>query len=136
MGKTVVDVVAGRTDNRLVERMRARLEAGYWPRVQCMLIVTISSAVAFLTSVLLIVLQVRWVSARYGLAVLAGYATFLLVLRAWMRWKWSRLQLDEEDSDLAGNVLSNVPLDLEVPNAPLRFAGGGGRSGGGGASGS
>jgi hypothetical protein len=32
----------------LVERMRGRLEAGYWPRVHCLLLVGLASAAAFL----------------------------------------------------------------------------------------
>jgi hypothetical protein len=60
--------------DRLVDRMRARLEKGYWPRLHCMLIVTVSTAVAFLTSVLLLVLRIHWMAVRYGAAALAGYA--------------------------------------------------------------
>ena len=52
-------VVAADPDSRLVDRMRASLEAGYWPRVHCMILVTIASAVAFLTSALLLVTQVQ-----------------------------------------------------------------------------
>lgn len=127
------------SETRLVDRMRARLESGYWPRVHCMLIVTVSTAVAFLTSVLLLVLQIHWMAIRYGAAAMAGYATFLLLLRGWVRWRWSRVQLNADGSDVVGDILNNVPINLDVPSlpdAPVRFAGGGGRSGGGGASGS
>jgi hypothetical protein len=120
---------------KLVDRMRTRLERGYWPRVHCMLIVTVSTAAAFLTSFLLLVAQVHWMAVRYGAAALAGYATFLFLLHAWVRWKWSRAKLNADGSDVV-DVVSDVPIDVALPDAPVRFAGAGGRSGGGGASGS
>ena len=40
--------------DRLVERMRGTLEAGYWPRVHCLLLVGLSSGAAFLLSVALL----------------------------------------------------------------------------------
>jgi hypothetical protein len=118
--------------------MRARLETGYWPRVHCMLIVTVSMAAAFLTSFVMLVVHVNWMAVRYGAAALAGYATFLFLLHAWVRWKWSRFQPNADGSDLvdiAANTI-DIPLDLaSLPRGAARFAGGGGRSGGGGATG-
>jgi hypothetical protein len=117
--------------------MRSRLESGYWPRVHCMLLITVSTAAACLTSFLLLVLHVRWMAVRYGAAAVAGYATFLILLHAWVRWKWSHARLNADGSDVV-DAAANIPIDvpLELPDAPLRFAGRGGRSGGGGASGS
>ena len=133
-----LDTVADAPDTRLVDRMRARLEKGYWPRVHCLLIVTVSTAVAFLTSVLLLVLRIHWMAIRYGAAALAGYATVLLLLRGWVHWKWSRASLNADGSDVL-DVANNLPIDLDLPSlpdAPMRMAvGGGGRSGGAGASG-
>ena len=126
-----VNGVTDASDATLVDRLRARLEAGYWPRVHCMILVTIASAVAFLTSALLLVMQIHWMAIRYGLAAVAGYGTFLLLLRAWVRWKWSRFSPDGSGFD-PGDLTGNVSLP-SMPQA--RFAGGGGRSGGGGASG-
>jgi hypothetical protein len=117
--------------------MRTRLETGYWPRVHCMLIVTVSTAAAFLTSVAMLVLQVNSMAIRYGAAALAGYATFLLLLHAWVRWKWSRFKANADGSDIvdvAANAI-DVPGDLRLPRGGRIFSGGGGRSGGGGASG-
>jgi hypothetical protein len=124
---------------RLVDRMRARLESGYWPRVHCMFIVGLSTAAAFLTSFVLIRLRVHWMAVRYGVAAIAGYGTFLLVLQAWVRWRWSRIQLNA-----AGNDFIDVGSGIDIPvpsfsgsgGSEPSFAGGGGRSGGGGASGS
>src|SRR5262249_966178 len=85
---------------KLVDRMRPRLEDGYWPRVHCMLLVTVAAAAAFLTSFLLLVLHVQWMAVRYGAAAVAGYATFLLLLHAWVRWRWSRVKLNADGSDV------------------------------------
>jgi cytochrome b subunit of formate dehydrogenase len=124
---------------RLVDRMRARLESGYWPRVHCMFIVGLSTAAAFLTSFVLMFAHVRWMAVRYGVAAIAGYATFLCLLSAWVRWRWSRAQLNASGDDIM-DVGNN--LDIPVPSfsgsggSGPGFVGGGGRSGGGGASGS
>src|SRR4051794_11789428 len=122
-------------DTRLVDRMRARLEAGYWPRVHCMILVTIAGAAAFLTSFMLMELRVRWMAVRYGVAALAGYLTFLLLLSAWVRWKWSRASVTPDGGDIL-DIGNNIPINLpSISSSPGRFGGGGGRSGGGGASG-
>ena len=133
-------VTAADPRKRLVDRMRSRLESGYWPRVHCMLIVSLAAAAAFLTSFTLMLLRVRWMSIRYGVAAIAGYLTFLLLLRGWVRWRWSRVQLNADGSDFVNGALDNV--DLPMPSfsggggGGTGFGGGGGRSGGGGASGS
>jgi hypothetical protein len=64
----------------LSNRVRDRLEHGSWPRVHAMLIVSLSSAAAFLASVLLITSGVQSMAVRYGLAAIAGYAVFLLLI--------------------------------------------------------
>lgn len=119
----------------LVERMRGRLEAGYWARLHCLLLISLASAAAFLLSVGLLALHVHSMALRYGLAAIAGYGAFLLLIRAWVTWKWSRL-VPDPDLDLL-NVSGNVPLPSNSGGTNLAstmFRGG--RSGGGGASGS
>jgi hypothetical protein len=134
LGKNAA-VVGDPGDRRLVDRMRARLEAGYWPRVHCMLLVSLSAAAAFLTSVVLMLLRIDSLAIRYGAAAVAGYLTFLGLLRTWVRWKWSRVSFDGSGLD-PGDVIGNVDLPLpSLPRGGVNFAGGGGRSGGGGASG-
>jgi hypothetical protein len=133
------DAVTVDRRTRLVERMRGRLESGSWPRVHCMLIVSLSAAAAFLTSYVLMRLHVWWMAWRYGAAGIAGYLTFLFLLRGWVRWRWSRAQLSDDGSDIVDGIVNNV--DVPIPSfsgsgAGPSFAGGGGRSGGGGASGS
>lgn len=134
MAKTA-DAVADASEKRLVGRMRARLEAGYWPRVHCMLIVTVSAAAAFLTSFVLMALHVHWLAIRYGAAAIVGYATFLLLLHGWVRWRWSRATLNADGNDIV-DLGSNVPIpSFSGGSGGSGFGGGGGRSGGGGASG-
>jgi uncharacterized membrane protein len=116
--------------NTLVDRMRARLEAGYWPRVHCLLIVSLSSAAAFLLSATLLAVRVDSMAVRYGLAALGGYATFLVLLHGWVRWKWSRL-VPDGDVDVGLLPGPGWPSSPRV-SAPNLFSGG--RSGGGGAS--
>ena len=118
----------------LSDRARARLEHGSWPRVHAMLIVSLSSAAAFLVSFVLHMSGVPSMALRYGVAALAGYGMFLLLIGGWIRWRSSRLV-----GDAAGNVIDAVDLaDLPMPRLP-RGGGsggqifGGGRSGGGGA---
>lgn len=114
----------------LANRVRDRLEHGSWPRVHAMLIVSLSSAAAFLVSFLLFSAGARSMAFRYGVAAVAGYGVFLLLIGAWIRWKSSRLV-----DDAADNLIDAIDLgDLPMPRAP-RGSGmfGGGRSGGGGA---
>lgn len=131
------DLITVDREKRLVDRMRARLESGYWPRVHCMLIVGLSAAAAFLTSYVLMRLHVHRMAIRYGLAGIAGYGTFLLLLQAWVRWRWSRVQLDASGDDIV-DVGGNFPMPSFSGSGGSgpRFAGAGGRSGGGGTSGS
>jgi hypothetical protein len=117
--------------------MRARLESGYWPRVHCMFLVGLATAAAFVTSFVLMSLHVHWMAIRYGVAAVAGYGTFLLLLQAWVRWRWSRVQLNADGNDV---IDAGSNLDIPIPSlsgggSGPSFAGGGGRSGGGGASG-
>lgn len=125
----------GAPGDTLVERMRGRLEAGYWPRVHCMLLVALASAAAFLLSVALLAMQVHSMAVRYGVAAIGGYCAFLLLIRGWVRWKWSRL-VPDPDLDLA-DLPVNLPVQL--PSRAANAASSvfrGGRSGGGGAAGS
>ena len=119
----------------LVDRMRARLEAREWTRVHVGLLVGLSAGAAFLCSVALLVLRLHSMAWRYGLAALAGYGTFLLLLHGWLRWKRSRFMPD------TGFDLTDLPTPDSLPLPSMRGGGkvaarafSGGRSGGAGAS--
>lgn len=119
--------------------MRARLDAGSWARLHCLLIVMLSGGAACLVSFALLTLHLHSMAWRYGLAGLAGYGAFLLLIRGWMRWKGSRLVPDSgvDLSDLVGSGDLPLPLPLPSPGRAANVATNvfrGGRSGGGGAS--
>jgi hypothetical protein len=119
-----------------IEQLQAHLERHSWPRLNCMLMVALSTAAAFLSSVLLLGSGVDSMALRYGAAALIGYVTFVLLLRGWVEWK--RRQLSSESRLDLGDVVRE--LDIPLPRfsradvEPAVFVGG--RSGGGGASGS
>jgi hypothetical protein len=85
----------------VADRIRAHLDSRSWQRFHCALIVTVAGATAFVTSRLLLRLSLRSMSWRYALAALAGYGTFLLMIRLWVVWKASRL--DSGDSGDSGD---------------------------------
>ena len=126
-----------------VEKMRNRLGREGWPRVEMSLILGLSAAVGFATSMVLLAIGVTSMMVRYPLAVVAAYGAFLLFLRVWLWWRTgARVEVPELDSiDLPSVDGVSLPnLDgVSLPNlpggspAPFRF-GGGGDFGGGGAS--
>ena len=120
----------------MVARMRNGLQDGYWPRLHCLLLITLATAAAFLVSVVMLWLGAHSMAVRYGLAALCGYLCFIGLIRAWVRWKWSRMDFTG-DGDFGLSDAVNLPIHL--PSRGANAAGqmfSGGRSGGGGASGS
>jgi hypothetical protein len=120
-----------------VEKMRNRLGREGWPRVEMSLILGLSAAVGFATSMVLLAIGVTSMMVRYPLAVVAAYGAFLLFLRVWLWWRTgARVEVPDIGSiDLPSVDGVNLPnLDLAGGSpAPFRF-GGGGDFGGGGAS--
>jgi hypothetical protein len=129
--------MAHRDGSAIVARVRQRIEAGYWPRLHCLLLVALATAAAFLLSVLLLALGVHSMAARYGFAALGGYGCFVLLIRAWVRWKWSRMDFTSDGDFGISDVVADIPIQL--PSRGVTATGrlfSGGRSGGGGAAGS
>lgn len=110
--------------NAAVAQLRARLEAGSFPRVQMMLLVALTGASGFLASFLLLVLGVEAMGQRYLLACCAAYACFLGLLWIWIRWR-----RDEDALELTD--FSGFP---DGDGAGRSWEGAGGDSGGAGAS--
>ena len=114
-------------------------------RFHLSLIVTLAGGAAFLSSVIALWLGVDAMSIRYPLAAAGGYATFLLLIRAWIGWPRRALShaagrratsdAGHHAGDLVdvGGALADISLPSRIPKAaePVMFAGG--RSGGGGA---
>ncbi len=86
-----------------VEALRARLQQANWPRLQMSAITALTGASGFLASWLLLQLGVHRMALRYGLAVLAAYGVFLLLLRVWIHFHRRALR-----RDLVGDVVENV----------------------------
>lgn len=116
---------------REVARLRRLLERAHSPRLQMVLIVSLTGAAGFFASVILLDLGVEALWLRYPLAVVVAYLVFLASL-----WGWLRLRrADIFDASDALEVLAATPArSPDTTPEPIEF--GGGSFGGGGASGS
>lgn len=113
-------------------RIRRRLEKLHSPRLQMALIVALTGAVGFLTSVLLLHAGVDSLWLRYPLAVVVAYLAFLLLLCCWLRSRG-----DEVLDHLDPSGLAPHPDFLDQGGvSTAQGTPGGGEFGGGGASGS
>lgn len=125
---------------REVGRVRAFLQRFHYPRGQMTLIVALTAATGFLSSMVMLHLGVDAMAVRYPLAVGLAYGVFLLLLGLWLRWRESELlgRLDAADvlSPGGGSGGSGPAGTPSLPDPPSPFGGKGGSSGGAGASGS
>ena len=72
---------------QLVLEIRGRLARLGEPRLQLLLILVLAGTAAFLASVAGLWLGVASMPLRYAIATVAGYVTFLALLRAWIAWQ-------------------------------------------------
>jgi hypothetical protein len=100
---------------KLVERMRRRLEAQSYPRLQMSLIVSLTGLAGLLVSASLLKLGLHSMAWRYPLSLLIAYGVFLGLLWLWLRSRaedWADVgdMLDAADvaSDLARPVVQGV----------------------------
>ncbi|HEY0660972.1 MAG TPA: hypothetical protein VGD21_06615 [Lysobacter sp.] len=114
------------TRQQAIARMRQQLEREGWPRLQMMLLVTITGGAGFVASWALLQGGYHDMWLRYPLALCVAYAAFLLLLWLWLRTR-ARDWVDG--------------WDVGAPDFPARGGGNsrdwdgqGGHSGGGGAS--
>jgi hypothetical protein len=110
------------TRSHAVDGMRRELLRRGWPRLEMLLLVTLTGGAGFVASFLLLRFGVSDMWLRYPLAVAAAYVVFLGLL-----WLW----LQTRTSDW-GDAATDTTTDLDMPGAG--WSGGGGRTGGGGAS--
>jgi hypothetical protein len=115
----------------LVAEARAHLLRHGWPRLQTALLLAGAGGAAFLVSVALLASGVDRMGLRYGLAALAGYATFLMLVGLWIAWH--RGSSVEMDTGLDVLLQSPSPTDAEGVVTSM-FQGGTSGGGGGGAS--
>lgn len=123
-----------RDRSTLVELLRHRLTTQGFPRLQMLGLLATAGGGAFLISVLGKRAGIDHLGLRYSLATLAGYATFLALLRLWISWQRGRRE-QEADLDLTSAFdASDLLVSGDAPDAaPSVF--GSGRSGGAGATG-
>lgn len=110
---------------RAIRRVEGALERDAFPRLQMLLLVTLTGAAGFIASYLLLGAGLGAMWLRYLLAMGFAYLAFLLLL-----WVWLRARIAD---------FAPAPDDLSIPagdgSAPQRFSGKGGTFDGGGASG-
>lgn len=110
-----------------VQLMRTRLLREGFPRVQMLILVSLTGLAGFGASVAMLAAGVDTMALRYALAMGVAYLVFLLLL-----WLWLRTN--------AADYLEFVPTDgsgghASANDAAADFSGGGGSFDGGGASG-
>lgn len=112
----------------LVAEARAHLLRHGWPRLQTSLLVTGAGGAAFLASVALLAAGVDRMGLRYGLAAMAGYATFLALVGLWIAWHRG----SHVDLDTGLDVLLQGPGPTDSGGAAASMFQGGTSGGGGG----
>ncbi|MDQ1922194.1 hypothetical protein [Massilia pseudoviolaceinigra] len=71
---------------RDVERLRGKLERDSYPRLQMLLLVTLTGAAGFLASFLLLLAGLQSMWLRYPASIAVAYLAFLFLLWLWLRW--------------------------------------------------
>lgn len=107
------------------------------PRVQISIILALTAGSAFMVSAVLLRLDVTEMALRYPLAVIAGYITFLILLRIWI-WLNTEEPLGDPDFDGGGDLTLAVMDgldDIRIGGSAGRTFGGGGDFAGAGAGG-
>ncbi len=92
--------------HQIIERIRRELERRGYPRLQMLLLVSLTGGAGFLASYALLHAGVETLSWRYGLAVAIAYLFFLLLL-----WLWLRTDLENYDGfeDVLVEIADAVP---------------------------
>jgi hypothetical protein len=122
----------------LIAELRSRITNDLFPRLTIVVVLALCGATAFLTSYVLLTVGVDTMALRYGVAVVGGYAMFLLLIRGWIRVHQPRF-VEDANHDLLYEVVDGV---TDVAVRGTSHTGGlvrpfaAGRSGGGGGGGS
>lgn len=72
---------------RDIARLRGKLERESYPRLQMLLLVTLTGAAGFLASFLLLLAGLNAMWLRYPASIAIAYAVFLMLLWIWLRWR-------------------------------------------------
>lgn len=111
--------------HQIIQRLRRQLERHGYPRLQMLLLVSLTGGAGFLASYGLLHAGLETLGWRYGLAVAIAYVFFLLLL-----WLWLRTGADDY-------ALEDVLLEMAdaAPADQVQCKGEGGEFSGGGSSG-
>ena len=109
-------------------RIRGNMERDGFPRLRMFLLVTLTGAVGFIASFLLLHGGLLMMWLRYLLSFGVAYLAFLGLLWLWLRTR------DSEDVDLS-DAFDTMDIGGDVVRSGVDFSGSGGHFGGGGASG-
>ncbi|MCE3603686.1 hypothetical protein LXA47_08705 [Massilia sp. P8910] len=106
---------------REVERLRGQLERDSYPRLQMLLLVTLTGAAGFLASFLLLLAGLRSMWLRYPASIAVAYVAFLVLLWIWLRVRGG----DIGDIDLPDLTSSGRGSDMTYSGEGGSFDGGG-----------
>lgn len=121
--RTVKHAIEYTSRPQLIERIRRQIERRGYPRMQMLLLVSLTGGAGFLASYAMLHAGLETLSWRYGLAVAIAYLFFLLLL-----WLWLRTAPDGYEDVL-------LEIADAVPERSGSCKGGGGELSGGGANG-
>lgn len=107
---------------KLVERMRERLDAQSYPRLQMSLIVSLTGLAGLLASASLLKLGLHSMAWRYPAALLIAYGAFLGLLWLWLRSR-------AEDWDDVANLCDAVDAGADWVSPVMRVVSRGPRGG-------
>jgi hypothetical protein len=116
--------------DQLIAEIRDQLARLGAPRLQLLLILVLAGTAAFLASIVGLSIGIASMALRYAIATVAGYVTFIALLRGWIAWQrrsWPDLDVDVD--------LLDVDFDLTRPGCPGAPRLCGGDEGGDGAAG-
>jgi hypothetical protein len=114
---------------RAVQRVKDRLVRESFPRIQMVLLVSLTGGFGLLASFVMLQFGVDSMALRYPLALAVAYLFFLFLI-----WLWIRTNADDYMD--APDIIELMPSSIRTGGAPDFSGGGGGNFGGGGASGS
>lgn len=115
----------------IIEQLTARLSM---PRVQISIMLALTAFAAFITSAILLRLDMTSMAIRYPVAVIVGYCVFLVLLRIWI-WMQSDEPVGDVSIDGVGDLLiPNINIGSGSGQQPV-FGGGGDFAGAGAGSG-
>lgn len=129
MNKRKTSAIKYTSRHQIIERIRRELERRSYPRLQMLLLVSLTGGAGFLASFALLHAGIETLSWRYGLAVAIAYLFFLLLL-----WLWLRTDADSYDGfeDVLVEIADAVPARR---GGSVQYKGGDGEFSGGGSSG-